>query len=212
MPLSGLCSRISLVREASIGESRACAVKRARRAVTTLEQGGVLNMNESAFHVFTVVLAARSPIILLQLSPCGVPSFSSICSVTARSATTATPKARVTRLGLLLFSAILACALLNSVAAIGPEAGVRPGSASVAATAAATVSTPLPTTPQLDRQLQAERQHRVKEQRSASMPQAQRRVKDPQHGEGDARTRVLGVLVLLVMVPLVVVVETVRSM
>ena len=134
------------------------------------------------------------------------------CSVTARSATTATPKARVTRLGLLLFSAILACALLNSVAAIGPEAGVRPGSASVAATAAATVSTPLPTTPQLDRQLQAERQHRVKEQRSASMPQAQRRVKNPQHGEGDARTRVLGVLVLLVMVPLVVVVETVRSM
>ena len=116
----------------------------------------------------------------------------------------------VARLGLLLLSAILACALLNRVAAIRPEAGVPLGSASVATTAAATVSTPPTTTPQLDRR--AERQHRAKEQRSTSIPQAQRRVKDPQHGEGDARMRVLGVLALVVIVPVIVVVETVRSM
>ena len=115
-----------------------------------------------------------------------------------------TTRARVARLGLLLLSAILACALLNSVAAIRPEAGVPLGSASVA-----TVSTPTTTTTQLDRQ--AERQHRAKEQRSTSIPQAQRRVKDPHHGEGDARMRVLGVLALVVILPVIVVVETMRS-
>ena len=87
---------------------------------------------------------------------------------------TARAGARVTRLGLLLLSAILvACALL-SVAAILSEAGAQLGSDSVATTAAAPVSTrPPPMMPQLARQ--AERQHRTKEQRSASMPQVQRR-------------------------------------
>ena len=124
---------------------------------------------------------------------------------------TARAGARVTRLGLLLLSAILvACALL-SVAAILSEAGAQLGSDSVATTAAAPVSTrPPPMMPQLARQ--AERQHRTKEQRSASMPQVQRRVTDPQHGEADARMRVLGILVLVLMVPFIVVVETVRLM
>ena len=44
------------------------------------------------------------------------------------------------------------------------------------------------------------------------MPQVQRRVKDPQHGEADARMRVLGILVLVLMVPFIVVVATVRLM
>ena len=133
---------------------------------------------------------------------------------------TARASPRVTsRLGLLLLCGILLCSSLNSVGALlnrvsstRPEAGL--GSASLATTAAATASNTLPPTPQQQLARQAKGQQRAGRvnERSESMPQAQRRVKDPQHGEAEARMRVLGVLVVVVMVPLVVVVETARSM
>ena len=106
------------------------------------------------------------------------------------------------RLGLLLLSVLVSAVLTYNVAATRQEAGL--GTASVATSAAATAIKRPPTLPQLARSDNTARGQRRGTKRSPNELIT--------HGESDAKMRVVAVLVMIVMLPLVVVVETVRSM